>query len=306
MKLSAKFSLLFLFALFLAGCNERLTDATEELPPSQQIETPAFGSEATLEIASWNIEMFPKSGQQTIESVKELIRDLDIDLFAIQEITDEDAFAELLDSLPDYDGRLGTGASDFALWPAVIYKKDLVTVLDEGYLFTNDSYHHPRAPYRLHLRAEKGGQSFDFTLLVLHLKASGGAENEARRREAIRDLENYVEAQVQNPANDPDFIIAGDWNDLLNDPASTNVFEPFLSDTADYRFLTAPFAGSTSEFTYIGGTFNSLIDHIMITRPIGQLYPGIATQVLKIDQSYPQYEARVSDHRPVAARIAVF
>lgn len=306
MRTLGKLFCLLAILLWLQGCNERLTEATSELPIEEQIEVPGYGVDGTLEIASWNIERFPKNGQESIASVRELIIDMDIDIFAVQEITDADAFDALVASLDEYDGRLGTGAANFALWPGVIYKKDIVEVISEEYLFTSDSYTFPRAPYSLYMRAVENGLAFDFNLIILHLKASGGSENETRRRNAIRDLENYVDLQLQQPNVDRDFIIAGDWNDLLNDTGASNVFVPFLDDTLSYRFLTEDFAGSATEYSFIGGSFRSLLDHIMITSSVDTLYQNIEIEILKPDQSFPQYEVQVSDHRPVAARFPVF
>lgn len=301
------FSVIFLIVLIgLQGCNERLTDATDEVPIDEQIEVPDLGDDSTLEIASWNIERFPKNGQQSVNSVRELILDMDIDIFAIQEITDVGAFNDLVASLDEYDGRVGTGAAGFALWPGIIYKKDVVSIESEDFLFRNDGYSFPRAPYLLEIRATANNLAFDFNLIILHLKASGGTENEARRRSAIQLLENYVEAQLQDPNADHDFVIAGDWNDLLDDTGNRNVYLPFLTDSSNYRFLTEPFAGSQTEYSFIGGNFRSLLDHIMITSAIDTVYNNIGIEILKPDQVFPQYDAQVSDHRPVVATLPVF
>lgn len=84
------------------------------------------------------------------------------------------------------------------------------------------------------------------------------------------------------------------------------MFLPFLEDTLRYKFLTLPFAGSSSEFSYLLGGFNSLIDHILITTSIDTAYLPLTTQVLKLDQYYSLYVSEVSDHRPVAARFGTF
>lgn len=298
--------LFFLLSLLLlVQCNERLPNASDELPSSDRIDLAPFGLDNTLEIASWNIEQFPKHSR-TVEDVREIILDLDVDIFAIQEITNVDSFQALVNSLPEYEGRVGVNASNFSLWPGIIYKTSLVTVLGETYLFTNDSYTFPRAPYALRLKVQKNNREFDFTLIILHLKASGDEESENRRRNAIQALENYVTDKLTTPGEDPDFVLAGDWNDVLDDPPSDNVFQPFLQKPQYYVFLTAPFLGNPDEYTFIGGSFRSLIDHLMITTAIDTTYPSKTTQILKIDQDFGGYLNEVSDHRPVATRIPVF
>lgn len=291
--------LLFLF-LF---CNRRVNNDTT---PPDRISIPAFGLQNTFEIACWNIEQFPKSNQ-TVNDVVEIIRDLDIDLFAVEEITNTTAFNALIDSLPEYNGVVATQSSPgFALWTGIIYRKSMISISNQQVLFTDDSYNFPRFPYSVYIQANQNNKTFDFTLIVLHLKAEdGNPASQQRRKVAVDSLQNYVSNKLQQ-GGDPDYIIAGDWNDLLDDQPSVNVFLPFLDEPQMYTFLTLPFAGSLTEYTYIGGGYRSLIDHIMITASIDTTYNNIDTQIIKIDQTFSQYESEVSDHRPVAARIPAF
>lgn len=300
---------LLLLSFFLF-CNKRVNNGNDEVPPGEPISIPQFGAANTFEIASWNIEQFGNPGYHNVAlqiiDVVEIIKDLDIDLFAVQEITSVTAFNTLLDSLPEYDGIVATQTSGFALWTGIIYRKSMITVSNQDILFTDDSYNFPRFPYSVYVQAKQNNITFDFTLIVLHLKAEDGNPASAeRRRTAIDSLENYVSRKLQQ-GGDPDYIIAGDWNDLLDDAASDNVFLPFLNQPQAYTFLTLPFAGSETEYSYIGGNFRSLIDHIMITASIDTIYDNIYTQIIKIDQFFGQYETEVSDHRPVAARISAF
>lgn len=295
----------FAFIIFVTlSCNKRVNNGNEELPPDDRISIPAFGTDSTLEVASWNIEQFPKMGNQTISDVAEIVKDLKIDLYAVEEITDVSGFQRLLDSLPGYNGKVATGANSFALWPAIIYDKSVISISNEQVLFTDDSYNFPRSPYSVFITYSDGQRNFDFTLIVLHLKAFGDATSVSRRKAAIVKLEQYISDEIQQ-GSDPDYIVAGDWNDELDDPPADNVFLPFLDIPREYTFLTLQFAGSSTEYTFIGGSFNSLIDHIMITAAIDTLY-NKHTEILKIDQHFTSYLSEVSDHRPVAARFFIF
>lgn len=291
--------LLLLFPFLF--CNKRVNNDTTT---PDRISIPAFGKQSTLEIASWNIQQFPKTNQ-TVSDVAEIVKDLDIDLFAVQEITNSNAFNGLLDSLTEYDGVVATNTGSFPLWTGIIYRKSMITISSQNILFSDDPYNFPRFPYSVYIQANQNNVTFDFTLIVLHLKAEdGNPSSQQRRKTAIDSLERYVNNKLQQ-GGDPDYIIAGDWNDELEDDSTNNVFNPFLNSPLQYVFLTFPFAGSQTEYTYIGGNFRSLIDHIMVTGSINASY-NIDTQIIKIDQSFSQYEAEVSDHRPVAARIPVF
>lgn len=304
------FNILFLLSLFILvlSCNKRVNNDNTTQSPSDRISIPEFGTTNTFEIATWNIENFGNSSEHNTQlqiiDVAEIIKDLDVDLIAVQEIGNETAFNVLLDSLPNYDGVVKTGTSPgFPLWTGIIYKKSMITISNEQLLFTNDSYNFPRFPYSVYIQATQNSQTFDFTLIVLHLKALGDATSEQRRRTAINTLEQYV--SIESQQGDPDYIIAGDWNDKLDDAASSNVFLPFLNKQPQtYVFLTWPFRNSSTEYSYIAG-FNSLIDHIMVTASIDTSYTN-ETQILKIDQFFSQYLLEVSDHRPVASKFFVF
>lgn len=298
--------LLLFFFLF---CNKRVNNDATNQTPQDRISIPKFGEPGTFEITTWNIENFGNSSEHNTQlqiiDVAEIVKDLDVDLIAVQEIGSVTAFNILLDSLPDYDGIVKTGTStSFPLWTGIIYKKSMITISNEQLLFTNDSYNFPRFPYSVYIQATQNNKTFDFTLIVLHLKAEdGNPSSEQRRKTAIHNLEQYVDNELQQ-GGDPDYIIAGDWNDELDDPTSNNVFNPFLNkQPQDYVFLTWLFKGI--DYSYIPSSYRSLLDHIMITATIDTAY-SIETQIIKVDQFFSQYLAEVSDHRPVASKLSVF
>ncbi|HIF27551.1 MAG TPA: hypothetical protein EYQ40_03285, partial [Candidatus Marinimicrobia bacterium] len=72
--------------------------------PAQDLEDLSFGDENSLDIATWNIEWFPKNNQITVNYVIDIITLLDLDVLAIQELDDTDMFEQMLDSLTAYTG----------------------------------------------------------------------------------------------------------------------------------------------------------------------------------------------------------
>ena len=67
---------------------------------SQSLKDLTFGEDNTFEVATWNLEWFPKNNQITIDSVALIIQSLKIDVMAIQEIDDGLSFNTLKNSLP--------------------------------------------------------------------------------------------------------------------------------------------------------------------------------------------------------------
>ena len=71
---------------------------------SQELEDINFGDNYSLDVATWNIEWFPKNGQTTSNHVSDIIRNLDLDIIAIQEVDDTVIFDLMVDDLQDYSG----------------------------------------------------------------------------------------------------------------------------------------------------------------------------------------------------------
>ena len=296
----------------ISSCNKRTNNVVD---PPAPINVDSFGESQTLEVVTWNIENFPKTSDpnDAIDGVVGVILGLDADVYGVQEITSASAFQDVIDrlnaadSLNSYDGRLNTpNACTGRQLTGVIFKSNLVSIISAGPILQDGcDIFAGRPPFEAYLRATHNRQTFDFYLIVVHLKAFDGVSERARRTEAIRRIHNYVEDRTAG-GGDPDVIVVGDWNDELDDPDSLNVFSAFLNDGADFSFLTEQFAGSSTEYSYIGGSFRSLIDHILISSSISGTYPAVSTAILKPDLTFSSYPSVVSDHRPVGAKIPAF
>lgn len=278
---------------------------TANPPPGFQL-TPE-GVANALEIATWNLEHFPLNGTTSIERIAEIIKQLDIDIFALQEIEDISAFQQLLDKLPEYNGLFSDDqyqGGDYQK-TGIIFKNNLVTVVSQEMLFSGDSYAFPRPPLLLRIDARKNGKLFDFFLIIIHLKAFDDAENRERRRAAALALKNYMDEKINGQVElEKDYIVAGDWNDEIDDPESENAFQVFIDAPGLYQFLTLPLTGNDVNASY--PSRSSLIDHILVSADCLVEYQGGSIKTLRIDDSVGSYFDTVSDHRPVMAVFPVF
>jgi exonuclease III len=255
------------------------------------------GTDTTFEIATWNIENFPKAGGATLAALRTIIPLLGIDLFAVQEIADTISFQQLVAGLAGFDGLYSSDDyGSFYQKTGVLYRTDVVSITSVRQLFRhNDSVTRP--PLDIQAVATVNGRTFDFELIVVHLKAGGTDEDRALRQATCRLMKGYIDDRLQGGA-DPDIIVAGDWNDELSDPPSQNSFQVFLDDTTNYRFLTMSLVGNSRQSSYIGG---GLIDHVMVTRDALGEYGSGWTETLRLDDEVANYRDQVSDHRPVMA-----
>ncbi len=292
--------------LFLVQCNKRVVDTQDEDEQSDSTRlVQKVGLRERFEIATWNIENFPKAGSQTVNDLAQLISDLDLDLIGVQEVASVRSFNDLLEKLPGWQGVLSSDVYSNGSYQktGILYKTQFISISGVKNIFEGDWYAFPRPPLEAYVQVKDlDGVKFDFNLIVLHLKASGGSENEARREKAIDELAQFIKTEIAAGV-DPDFVVLGDWNDVLNDPPESNVFTTMLNEPQLFLFLTL---GLSNQYSYISTTYRSLIDHIMITNDARAEFGEGDCRVLYLDQQYLSYPTTVSDHRPVMGRFNGF
>ena len=263
------------------------------------------GTDETFDMATWNIETFPLRGQRTVDTLAILIRDLDLDLIAFEEISDTLAFADLLSQLPGWDGFYSPDFTSLGYQKTgLIYRTDEINILSWEPIFWNEGYAFPRPPLRITVQANMPSGTFDFYLIVLHLKAFDTDEDRARRQAAMVLLKEYLD-EIVPLLPDHDWIVVGDYNDELDDPPNENIFNDFLADSLDYDFLTLPLASDPYWASYPG--YNSMLDNILITADVlGEYGENGETTTLRLDDEYRNYSYVISDHRPVMAQFTNF
>jgi endonuclease/exonuclease/phosphatase family metal-dependent hydrolase len=294
----------------LSGCSER--DDRPDVGPQDGVDggddggdrpsSPLrIGSGQTFEIATWNIHNFP-SDARTAERVAALIAAMDIDLVAVQEVADVDAFQQMLSALPGHQGVLSTdeyGPGDYQK-TGFVYRADMIQIGEVQALFEGDSYAFPRPPLQARFGVTgPGGAAMTFAVITLHLKADSGEDNEARRREACQKLKVHVDGMLAAGIETEIFVV-GDFNDRLSDPPEDNVFTAFLDDGQNYEFLSQQIEDDGG-YSFIPS--NDLLDQVLITKDLLDDYAGgrIVAAPLDLQITDYDYEQAVSDHRPVVA-----
>ncbi len=273
----------------------------------QNLDIPSFGTDSTFEIITWNIEWFPKNGQTTINYVSEIIQDLDVDIIAMQELDDTVVFKQMMANLDNFEGYF---KSSWFAGLAYIYNPNEV-VIDSIYeIYTTEPYWRPfpRSPMVMELSF----MDEDYVIINNHFKCCGDEvmdttdlwDEETRRRDASYLLEEYIRNEFQNER----VILLGDLNDLLTDPPTHNVFNVYFENEEDYQFVDMDIAeGSNYNWSY--PSWPSHLDHILITNDLFDDFSNFGSdiQTLRLDDffdgGFSEYDANVSDHRPVALKI---
>ena len=271
----------------------------------QDLNELSFGDEHSLDIATWNIEWFPKNDETTINYVMEIINSLDFDILGIQELDDTTMFNEMIDSLNLYSSYY---ESTWFAGLAYIYKSDLVEINDVYEIYTSSAYWNafPRSPMvmDLNFRGE------NYFIINNHLKCCGDGvldlydefDEENRRFTAMNFLKEYIDENFSSER----VIVIGDLNDDISELYPNNVFENILNDSNNYRFVDLPIAqGNSSEWSF--PNWPSHLDHIIVTNEIFESFDSVYVKTIKIDEylegGWNEYDQNISDHRPVAIKI---
>ncbi|MBS1262347.1 MAG: hypothetical protein MAG453_01692 [Calditrichaeota bacterium] len=253
------------------------------------------GSDTTIDVATWNLEQFPLEGGLTVNIVATIVDDLALDLIGVQEITDAAALETVAANAGGWSALYSTPYAG-GLRFGVLYDNDKVEVTGDPYSIPGAAF--TRNPYVVPLQVTENDHTLAFHLVVVHLKAYDTPEDRETRRQELLALKDYLDDQLDGGATTR-WLVAGDYNDELDDPDEENVFTPFLADE-DSSDLTHPLAGSLYWASY--PFLSVLIDHLMVTADLNADYGDEgAIETLRLDDEYEPYFDYVSDHRPVAA-----
>jgi endonuclease/exonuclease/phosphatase family metal-dependent hydrolase len=286
-------------AAALAGCRDDggtvpEPDADMQYPyePPRTDFGPTIGTDATLEIATWNLENFPASSA-TPKLVADLIASMNLDVVVVEEIANDAAWDELISRLRDHDGVLSTHQYSTTSYQkiGVIYRTSLVSVAPFELLFASDGWAWPRPA--LSVPVTIGGSTIE--LIGVHLKAGVGYDDADRRRQAVAQLDTFLRGQI-DAGGESEIVLLGDYNEIVTDPDGRDVLAPLLTAPERYTMRTEPSAVA-GDITYLGfgGKF---IDHVTTTAALDATWTTARLEVPRLDEVFTQYRSMVSDHLP--------
>ncbi len=256
---------------------------------------PKLGSDDALDIATWNVENFPRT-PQTASTMADLIASMELDIVAMQEVQSVDAWNELVARLPDHEGVLSThtyGNGEYQK-VGILYRADLIEAGPPVLVFDLDGYEFPRPVLQVPLTASDGVHPpLTFIVMALHLKAGFSEEDRSRREVAIQMLEAHVRTTTSAGS---DVMVMGDFNEVITTTGGMARFAPFLSAPDQYDFHTDTLAADGAASFVPSG---AILDHIITTPGLADELAGGQDQIPRLDAELSTYLSSVSDHLPV-------
>lgn len=274
------------------------------------------GNDTLLDVACWNVEWFgdatsgngPSNEVLQYTNVKSVLKNTDIDVWGLAEVSNPTTFSTLLTDLVDYDGVLSSFSQTQKT--ALMWKKSKFDVLSYGNVLTESTYSYDfagRAPLEVALRSKDNNITDTLYFYVLHLKANSGSGDQTsynRRKAAVGYLKTYLDTIKKGKK----CFVLGDWNDDVDESVvyiSPNYLEsPFLNFVSDSNryFFTSMALSKAGENSYVSS--QNMIDHQLITRYVkDSFYVANSAMVMKATAAQISgYSNNTSDHYPVLSR----
>lgn len=319
----------------------------EDLPCAENYDPTFPGSEISKEVTfdavTWNIEWFgdeanspaarkENSDEIQKEAVKAILLELDADVIAVQEISDEILFAQMVSEMEGYDFILSE-ATSYPDSPGgqkvgFVYNSETVKVDKEKSrpMFTSvhpfyggDKAHlladYPESPDRFYasgrlpflMEAEVtiDGHTEEMKFIALHARANGSTGAQARYNMRKYDVDVLKDSLDLYYPNDK-VMILGDYNDdvdfTVSDVTTTvSSYINYTSDTGNYSVLTA-ILSEEGYRSYAVGNYDDMIDHIMVTNELTNNYIDRSARV-HYEFYNSEYVYTASDHFPVSVRL---
>lgn len=288
-----------------------LTDGAVEESPAPP---PAHSVDRadTVDVGSWNVEWLgdPDSGPGDealqLANVADVLYDLDLDLVGLVEVVSEEAFEELLASLPGVQGLLATDplveggrrAYGDGEQKVALLMRDRFTVTSARVILAEESWAFGgRPPMEVSLAFTEDGEPRTLDVVVAHFKAMADWDGYTRRQRASEALEAWLEAEHPRDW----VLVVGDFNDDLDDSTyrhRTSPFANFVGDP-DYRFTTQALSIAGTSTTV---HFSATIDHHLVTASLARRFEEGSAEVLRPDAWIDDYGDTTSDHYPVLTR----
>ncbi len=302
--------------------------------------TSTISRDDSFDVVTWNIEWFgdennappagkPMSDEIQRDSVRAVLKRLDADVIAVEEIADDALFTNLVDGLEGYNYVLSsavsnpTGTAPFQKL-GFIYKTATVTPVktqallatihplynggDESALVNYPNtpsrfYASGRLPFLMTADVTINGITEQIDLIALHARANGSTQSQSRydmRRFDVEVLKDSLDTQFSNRK----VILLGDYNDDVDETVADGItttessFITYVQDPENYNVVTSMLSDAGFR-SYVSR--ENMIDHIAITNELFDNYIDNSASVGY--QFYDEdYAFTTSDHFPVSAR----
>ena len=303
--------------LTITDTNGLTANATVVINVGEPIEqNEPVAADGILETVTWNIQWYgdgdgqngPSDENQQTENIIRVTDSLKADLYAFQEIYDQQALNNITENMSEYRGFV----ADHISWvqkTAFVYNTNSIDSVSVGAITEGQSEYawaNGRYPLYFEFTYTYENASMDFYAIVIHAKAFDDEESYQRRKSAAQDLYDYL------TANKPDanIIFLGDYNDDVDvsiyedngDPAETP-YQPFVENDNHFQVVSKALSDEGKSSTV---SYPDMIDHITMSNELYSFYVDQSATVFQFENDFiSNYGSTTSDHYPVWAKFDI-
>jgi endonuclease/exonuclease/phosphatase family metal-dependent hydrolase len=303
----------------------------------------AISNDKTFDLVTWNIEWFgdeansppavnPDSDQIQKESVKEVIAKLNADIYAVQEISDDALFQQMVSELPGYDYVLSEATSypndtegtkqkiGFIYNTSTVEMVNTKVLLQTIHPYYNGGdesaltdfpdadktrfYASGRLPFMLTANVTIDGNTQQVNIIDLHARANSSDGAQSRY-----DMRKYDVEMLKDSLDffypDANLILLGDYNDDVDETVADGInttissYQAYVGDASNYNIVTSVLsAGGYRSYVFR----ENMIDHITVSNELAANYIEESARV-HYEFYDSDYSRTASDHFPVSARL---
>jgi endonuclease/exonuclease/phosphatase family metal-dependent hydrolase len=262
------------------------------------------------------------------------------DIYAVQEVADDNAFNQLVANLPGHSGVLSTRWSQYFTVPpdpnfppqkvGFVYNTSTVQLVNSRAMFSqfyetiraasaadkllllsgypttggntpDNFWSSGRLPFMATFDVTLNGATKRIRVVNVHAKSGSAAADYDRRKYDVKVL---YDSLLANYAND-NIILLGDLNDDVDTSIRSgfeSTYKPFVENTASFNSLTLSLSQSGG-FSFPNS--NSFLDHIITSNELTSSNVSNSTAVEDPRTYISNYVNNTSDHLPVSTRFVV-
>jgi endonuclease/exonuclease/phosphatase family metal-dependent hydrolase len=273
-------------------------------------------------VGTYNLELYLEAPSGTMKAksdgakakIREMIKAMNVDVLAVQEMGSPAAFDEFRNSLRadglDYPQTEYVRGPDSTLHVAVLSRFPIIahhSHTNESYLLNGRRMHVLRGFAEVEIKV---GAAYQFTLLSAHLKSKRQSglsdEEDVREQEAIL-LREKIDAILTARTN-ANVIVLGDFNDFRNARSTRALIgrgrnalidtRPAERNGDKHTVISQPGGGRQIVWTHFYAAEDSFarLDYIFLSRGMSREWQSDGTYIVTM----PNW-GEASDHRPLVA-----
>jgi hypothetical protein len=317
--------------------NNTVTVVSGTLNSSINVKGTSIDVVKTLELVNWNVEWFgstvngPTNDNQQENNVRNILINLNADLYGLVEVVDEARLASVVSAMPGYAyviGNYGSHTNPFSPTPsplsqaqklAFVYRTSVFSNISTTPLLTvgintaadisNPSYNSwasGRFPFMMTADVTLDGITRTVRFVLVHAKANTAPTTPSYNRRKAGADELYALFNSTYPTDN--IVMLGDFNDDLDVTITdgitpnTTSYVSFTGDPINFSSPTLPLslAGKKSTVSY-----NDVIDHVMVSNEMKNYYMSSTANILTdVAGLVTNYGSTTTDHYPVFSRFA--